>query len=72
MILESTHLGHYNASTVRVRNDSRALQFGLRLVDKLELAGGYVSVGEHNYFFINFFKFSTDICFLKIVLCNIA
>ena len=26
---------------------ARALQFGLRLIDQLELAGGYVGVGEH-------------------------
>jgi hypothetical protein len=26
------------------------LQFGLRLVDQLELAVGYVGVGEHWYF----------------------
>jgi hypothetical protein len=29
------------------------LQFGLRLVDQLELAGGYVGVGEHNVSFNN-------------------
>jgi hypothetical protein len=29
------------------------LQFGLRLVDKFELAGGYVGVGEHNKFIYN-------------------
>ena len=44
----------YTASTVRVRNDSRALQFGLRLVNQLELAVGYVGVGEHCYFLPNF------------------
>ena len=27
---------------------ARALQFGLRLVDLLELAVGYVGIGEHN------------------------
>ena len=32
---------------MRVRNDSRALQFGLRLVDQLELAVGYVGIGFH-------------------------
>jgi hypothetical protein len=40
----------YTTSTVRVRNDSRALQLGLRLVDQLELAKGYVGVGEHGNF----------------------
>jgi hypothetical protein len=29
---------------------TRALQFGLRLIDKLELAWGYVGVGEHKIF----------------------
>ena len=32
---------------------TRALQLGLRLVDKLELAGGYVGVGEHSNYSIS-------------------
>ena len=49
---------------------ARALQLGLRLIDQLELAAGYVGVGEHN----NLFKRNYFFCFLvftHIIVANI-
>ena len=46
---------------------ARALQLGLRLVDQLELAVGYVGVGEQNKFIYNYLLLN---CNHYIILAN--